>query len=81
MLISGWNGNTKDSKNINVDEDGNVYVVDKHGLVLPYHDKQVIDETLSPATIVITYSLEGVDLATKTISVSGTIITITVSRL
>ena len=51
---------------------------DNKSLAVPYHDKQVIDESLAPATTVITYSLAGVDVATKTITVAGTTTTIEV---
>ena len=42
------------------------------------YDSQVIDESLAPATTVITYKLGVTTKATKTITVSGTTTTITV---
>ncbi len=48
------------------------------GFAIPAHDTQVIDESAAPATTVITYKLSGVTVATKTITISGTLTTITV---
>ena len=45
----------------------------------PKHDRQVIDESAAPATTIITYSLLGVTVATKTITVSGTTTTISMT--
>lgn len=47
-------------------------------LNIPKHDTVVIDESLSPATTVITYKLLGTTVATKTITVSGTTTTVTI---
>jgi len=47
-------------------------------LAEPYHDEEVIDESLAPATVTITYKLAGVTVGTKTITVSGSTTTITV---
>lgn len=49
------------------------------GFAIPKFDTQIIDEALAPATTVITYKLAGVTVATKTITVSGTTTTITVT--
>jgi hypothetical protein len=49
------------------------------GFCIPRHDQEIIDEALAPATTVITYKLAGVTVATKTITVSGTTTTITMS--
>ena len=48
------------------------------GFKEPYHDQEVIDESLAPTTTVITMKLAGVTVGVKTISVSGTTTTITV---
>lgn len=48
------------------------------GLLLPYHDEQVIDESASP-NVTITYKLASVTVATKTITVVGTTTTIAVT--
>lgn len=48
------------------------------GLAEPYHDEEVVDESLAPATTVITFKLDGVVVGTKTITVSGTTTTIKV---
>jgi hypothetical protein len=61
---------------IKVDTEGNIYTVDNSGMLIPKHDKQVINEASAPATTIITYSLNSVDVATKTITVSGTTTTI-----
>jgi len=50
------------------------------GLKEPYHDEEVIDESLAPATTVITFKLNGVTVGTKTITVSGSTTTIVVSE-
>lgn len=47
------------------------------GMPLPPHDSQSIDASNAPATTIITYSLAGVTVAVKTITVSGTTTTIT----
>jgi hypothetical protein len=47
-------------------------------LAEPYHDEEVIDASLAPATTVITYKLAGVTVGTKTITVSGSTTTIKV---
>jgi hypothetical protein len=49
------------------------------GFAIPIFDTQVIDESLAPATTVITYKRNGVTVATKTITVAGTTTTITVT--
>lgn len=49
------------------------------GFAIPMFDQQVIDESAAPATTIITYKLSGTTVATKTITVSGTTTTITVS--
>jgi hypothetical protein len=40
-------------------------------MAIPKHDKRVVDESGAPAVTTITYSLNSVDVATKTITVSG----------
>ena len=49
------------------------------GFSIPKFDTQEIDESLAPATTTITYKLAGVTVATKLITVSGTLTTITVT--
>jgi len=46
---------------------------------IPSFDTQVIDESASPATTTITYKKNGTTVATKTIAVSGTTTTISVT--
>ena len=48
------------------------------GLSIPDHDQQVIDEA-DPNNITITYKFGGATVAVKTIAVSGTTTTITMS--
>lgn len=48
------------------------------GLAVPAHDQQIIDES-DPNNVVITYKLSGATVATKTIAVSGTTTTITMT--
>lgn len=63
---------------LGADSAGNLYTVDRDGMILPRHDEQVIDEA-DPNNVTITYKLAGVQVAVKTIAVSGTTTTITVS--
>lgn len=49
------------------------------GFSIPFFDTEIINEALAPATTVITYKKEGVVVATKTIVVSGTTTTITLT--
>jgi len=49
------------------------------GFSIPKFDTQEIDESLAPATTTITYKLASVTVATKLITVSGTLTTITVT--
>jgi hypothetical protein len=70
----GWDG-SKPVK-IGADVDGNLYTVDKYGMLIPRHDKIVVDESLAPATTLITYYLSDVERGVKTITVSGTTTTI-----
>ena len=51
----------------------------KTGFSIPPYDTEVIDESGAPATTVITYSKNGSTVATKTITVSGTTTTISVT--
>lgn len=60
-----------------VNADGALFVIDDSGMVIPRHDTQVIDESGSDATI--TYKLLGATVATKTIVVTGTRTTISIS--
>lgn len=48
------------------------------GMTIPDHDQQVIDEA-DPNNITITYKKSGAIVATKTIAISGTTTTISVS--
>lgn len=50
----------------------------RNGMSLPYHNSQVINEA-DPNNVVITYKLNGTTVATKTIAISGTTTTITLS--
>lgn len=50
----------------------------KKGMVIPYHNEQVIDTSIA-GTTTITYKLNSATVATKTIVVDGTTTTITVS--
>lgn len=56
---------------------GAFLITDKNGMLIPRHDKQVIDE--SGVSVVITYSYKGTDVAVKTISTSGKITTISIA--
>lgn len=51
---------------------------DTADMPIPKHDTQVIDESSAPATTTITYTLSGVTVAVKTITVSGTTTTISI---
>ena len=53
---------------------------DIQGFQIPAYDTQVIDESLAPTTTTITYKLSGVTVATKTIGVSETTTTISVTK-
>jgi hypothetical protein len=57
----------------------NLLPVTTDGFAIPMFDQQIIDEALAPATTIITYKRAGVTVATKTITVSGTTTTITVT--
>ena len=46
------------------------------GMPVPPHDEQVIDASAAPAITTITYYLNGVVVAVKTVTVSGTTTTI-----
>jgi hypothetical protein len=48
------------------------------GFQVPIYDTEIIDTSLAPATTTITYKKSGVVVATKTITVAGTLTTITV---
>jgi uncharacterized protein YfaS (alpha-2-macroglobulin family) len=52
--------------------------VSASGMVIPYHDQQVIEEA-DPDNVTITYKLNGVTVAVKTIAVAGTQTTITIA--
>lgn len=52
-------------------------VVDQ-GFSIPIFDQQIIDES-NPNNVVITYKNNGVTVATKTIAVSGSVTTITMT--
>lgn len=49
------------------------------GFQIPVYDTEVINEAGAPAVTIITYKKSGVTVATKTITVSGTTTTITVT--
>lgn len=67
-----------DTINLNTDEIENK--LDKLvGFEIPAYDTQEIDESGAPAVTVITYKKGGVAVATKTITVSGTTTTISVT--
>ena len=57
----------------------NLFPVTTDGFAIPVFDQQIIDESLAPATTVIQYKKAGVLVATKTISVVGTLTTITIT--
>lgn len=78
VQLYGHDGSAK--QRILTDEAGALYTVDQSGIRVPQHDKQVIDET-DPNEVTITYSLNAVDVAVKTISVSGSVTTITMNYL
>ena len=61
------------------DASGNLYTIDSTGMLIPRHDEQVIDESGAPATTTITYKLATVTKAVKTVGVSGTTTTITMT--
>lgn len=61
-----------------VNEAGALQVSDQNGMVLPYHNSQVIDETDSN-NVTITYKLDGTTVGTKTIAIVGSITTITIT--
>jgi hypothetical protein len=48
------------------------------GLVEPSHDKEIIDESLAPATTVVYYYRQGILVAQKNITVNGAITTVEV---
>ena len=56
--------------------DGALYTVDDHGMLIPKHDTQTIDESGSDCTI--TYLFTSATVAVKTITVSGTRTTISI---
>jgi len=60
-----------------VNEAGYLQVSDQSGMSIPYHDRQVIEET--PTLTTITFSLSGATVATKTILVVGSTTTITIT--
>ena len=49
-----------------------------HGMIIPIHDQQIINES-DPANVTITYKLDGTTVGTKTIAISGTTTTITMT--
>ena len=49
------------------------------GFAIPMFDTQEIDESAAPGTTTITYKLDSVVVATKVITVAGTLTTITVT--
>jgi hypothetical protein len=57
----------------------NLFPVTTEGFAIPVFDTEVVDETLAPATTVITYKKNGATVATKTISVAGSVTTIAVT--
>jgi len=57
----------------------NLLPVTTDGFAIPIFDQQIIDESLAPAVTVIQYKKAGVLVATKTISVVGTLTTITLT--
>jgi hypothetical protein len=74
VLVSGYDGvNLQD---ILVDSTGVIYTTDKDGMLIPRHNKIVVDESSAPANTVITYYLANVERGTKTITVDGTTTTI-----
>lgn len=76
VQLYGHTGSVK--TRILTDAEGNLYVIDRHGMVIPRHDSQVVDEA-NPNNVTITYKLAGSTVATKTIVTSGTTTTITVT--
>lgn len=50
------------------------------GFMIPVFDQQIIDESLSPGTTTIQYKKAGVLVATKVITIVGTLTTITVTK-
>jgi hypothetical protein len=38
MIVSGWTGS--DARQVRVDNDGNVYIVDSNGMSFPEHDSR-----------------------------------------
>ena len=71
--IYGWDG-AKPERILS--ESGAFFTVDKYGMIIPRHNKIVVDEASAPATTVITYYLATVERGTKTITVDGTTTTI-----
>jgi len=57
----------------------NLLPVTTDGFAIPIFDQQIIDESLAPAVTVIQYKKAGILVATKTISVVGTLTTITLT--
>ena len=53
-------------------------LVNYGNLIIPIHDTQIIDTT-NPTTSTITYKLQGVEVGVKTISVAGSVTTITIT--
>jgi hypothetical protein len=57
----------------------NLLPVTTDGFAIPVFDTQEIDESLAPATTIITYKKDGTTVAIKTVTVLGTLTTISVS--
>ena len=74
VLIAGYTGT--ELSDIKVSDSGEVFTVDSYGMLIPRHNKIVVDEASAPAMTVITYYLANVERGTKTITVSGTTTTI-----
>jgi hypothetical protein len=77
VLYAKRTASSEQSYPILISSDGAFYTIDDHGMVLPRHDTQVIDENGSNATI--TYSYTGSTVGVKTIVVSGTRTTISMT--
>lgn len=76
VLYAKKSGDATEAFPVIVSSQGSLLIT--QGLVLPVHDQQVIDEA-DPNNVTITYKLSGVTVGTKTIVVSGTTTTISVT--
>jgi len=79
VLYAKRDGNSQLAHPIIGDTSGYLITSPSSGMIIPRHDEQVIDESAAPALTTITYKLSNVTVATKTIAVSGTTTTITLS--